>query len=117
MSEREVVDASPLRLRACNQGGGHMPTIQPNVSIPATQIPPGERAPRRASTHRIYRHAEGPYIPCRTVSHEELVALAEGADRVEFHEAAPPTRLRMADTAILLEALRGLPWVVSRSEE
>lgn len=74
----------------------------------------GRRGVHRHTGSIVTRQA-APYIPCRRLGNQELVTFAEGADRIEFHEAAPSAKLSAAGIAIFLEALRGLPWIESAS--
>jgi hypothetical protein len=67
-------------------------------------------ARRSQASHRTYVDDRGgPFVPCRTVTDDELVAMAKQADRIEVRQAGPH-KVPAADLSAILASLGALAW-------
>ena len=65
---------------------------------------------RSQASHRTYLDERGgTFVPCRAVTDDELVAMAEQAERIEVRQAGPQ-KVPAADLSAILASLGALAW-------
>ena len=76
-----------------------------------TQIGPSRSRSTHLSSHRTYvdKHG-GAFVACHAVSDDELVEMAEAADRIAVRQAGPH-QVAAAELSAVLASLNALAWL------